>query len=393
MSRSEHGRIPSLDGLRAVAILLVLFGHAGGTRGFPASEETTYAFNVAGFGVRLFFVISGFLITTLILKEHRATGRLSLRRFYFRRTLRIFPPFYFYLACAALLAAAGVLELDGRDLLHAATYTTNMVAGIHWGVAHSWSLAVEEQFYLLWPVVIVLAGVRRSLRMAVAYVAVAPFLRVFLLAIPSTWVPMLSNGVGSTLPTVGDALAVGCVLAGFRDRLWAMPRYRRLLESRGFWLVPISALLLSFCDGHWANGHAIAPLSALQALTGIDQVHALAAFHNLLGITLMNVGIMVSVDRLTRMPEGRAGALLNARAMTAVGVVSYSLYLWQEPFLNRQSPGWWAAFPLNLALAALCAFASYRLVEKPALNARAALERRLEGWWQARRARAEASVA
>src|SRR5437764_10948892 len=117
--RSPGGlRIPSLDGLRAVSILFVLAGHLSGTQGFPTLPHALSG-NLAVFGVRVFFVISGFLITSLLLDEESRTGTVSLRRFYFRRTMRIFPPFYTYVACIALASALGWVELRDYDLLSA----------------------------------------------------------------------------------------------------------------------------------------------------------------------------------------------------------------------------------------------------------------------------------
>jgi len=101
MSR-ESGRIPSLDGLRGISILMVLIGHLAGTRGFPLSAAAGNRTEVAAIGVHVFFVISGFLITGLLLAELAATDRIRLGRFYFRRTLRIFPPYYALIAALIL---------------------------------------------------------------------------------------------------------------------------------------------------------------------------------------------------------------------------------------------------------------------------------------------------
>src|SRR5690242_4601723 len=101
---SSH--IPSLDGLRAVSILFVLIGHMENTRNFPLHVSAVLG-DIANLGVRVFFVISGFLITTLLLKEFDRTGRISLSNFYLRRTLRIFPAFYAYALCVTAATVAG----------------------------------------------------------------------------------------------------------------------------------------------------------------------------------------------------------------------------------------------------------------------------------------------
>src|SRR4051812_44009018 len=107
-------RIPSLDGLRAISIVMVLAAHL-----VPGSADWK---GFATLGVRVFFVISGFLITSLLVYEMESTGELSLRNFYIRRSLRIFPLAYFYIGVVALLALAGVIHETRENLLFAATY-------------------------------------------------------------------------------------------------------------------------------------------------------------------------------------------------------------------------------------------------------------------------------
>ena len=119
----EDGRIPSLDGLRAVSIGAVVLGHLAGTVNFPAfigdAVRNTGLVDVANLGVRVFFVISGFLITGILLKENQRYGTLSLRRFYLRRTMRIFPAYYVFVATIVGLTAIGVeerVDFEGRGL-------------------------------------------------------------------------------------------------------------------------------------------------------------------------------------------------------------------------------------------------------------------------------------
>lgn len=157
--RESTARIPSLDGLRAISIVMVLVAHASGTRLFPVPASAGNLLGLGEFGVHVFFVISGFLITGLLLDELARTNRVDLRRFYLRRALRIFPPYYTYLAVVFLLALAGALQLAPRDMAHGLTYTSNYYPARSWFLGHTWSLSVEEQFYLLWPAVLMLAEV------------------------------------------------------------------------------------------------------------------------------------------------------------------------------------------------------------------------------------------
>src|SRR5258705_2743476 len=116
MATSE--RIPSLDGFRAISIGLVLFGHLLGTSGFSLSLEANKHLALGELGVRVFFVISGFLITNLLLTEVATTGRIHIGRFYLRRTFRIFPPYYVFILALVVGELARWIELAPGDLFH-----------------------------------------------------------------------------------------------------------------------------------------------------------------------------------------------------------------------------------------------------------------------------------
>lgn len=303
-------RIPSLDGLRAVSIVAVLLGHLTGTAGFPRLLtpiiEGPY-FDAAHMGVRVFFVISGFLITGILLRDPR------LGPFYWRRTVRIVPAYLAYLATVGLLIPTG-------DLAHALTWTVNYEHGPSWLIGHLWSLAVEEQFYLLWPLTLYAAGRGRAGKIALLVVCVVPWIRLFAL--------MDGQHVGTTFETASDALALGCLVAMAWNRL---PRV-------AWWLAPL-LLGLSVLSG------------TVFYRTGMLTQDALA-----------NLACAVLVVWSVQSP----GRVLNSRPAVLVGTLSYSLYLWQQPFLDRYTDAWYTSFPLNLVLAVVCAVASYRLVEQPA---------------------------
>jgi peptidoglycan/LPS O-acetylase OafA/YrhL len=345
----EGGRIPSLDGLRAISIGLVLLAHLVGTRSFPLTLTSGSLLPLGELGVHVFFVISGFLITRLLLEELAGTGRISLPAFYFRRTMRIFPAYYTFLLAVFALAAFGALKLEPRDMIHALTYTSNYYSARSWYVGHTWSLSVEEQFYLLWPALLVLAGRRRALVFAACVVLVAPAIRV------GSWELMRSSGdgIGHRFETVADAIAIGCVLAGSRDWLHRYAPYWRMLTSPWFVVVPCFAVAGVLLDDH--------PIA-----------------HFLIGMSVTNVALMATIDWCVTFGTGRVGRILNWRPMVFVGTLSYSLYLWQQLFLNRSAHGPMSSFPMNIALAGALAVASYYLIERPALR----LRRRLEGRWR-----------
>jgi peptidoglycan/LPS O-acetylase OafA/YrhL len=330
--------VPSLDGLRAISIVFVLVAHLSGTQNFPIQLHHS-AYRLGEFGVRVFFVISGFLITSILLSELQRKGDISLRRFYFRRALRLFPASYFLILVIAILAARHVIVLERWDLTSAITYTMNYHPTGSWSVGHLWSLAIEEQFYILWPVILLTLGALRSSRFLIGLLFFAPFFR------------LASPHVGSAFNFLiwSDALATGCLLALLREKLFSNVRYSRLLESRWFFLVPTIAIIANYIPS-----------------TKVDW---------LICGTVMNLAIAVSCDWAMRNSQSAVGHFLNWPAISFLGVLSYSLYLWQQLFLNRQSTSPYCAFPLNIFLAIAMALVSYLLIEAPILRLRAALDR------------------
>jgi peptidoglycan/LPS O-acetylase OafA/YrhL len=341
-------RIPSLDGLRAVSIGLVLVQHISGTAGFPIRNLGSLMVlgDIGYLGVRTFFIISGFLITTLLLKEHEKTGTISLGDFYIRRAFRIFPAMYVFVLVMLVAGAMGAIRLQDGDALHALTYTMNYHYLRSWELGHLWSLSVEEQFYLLWPALLLLAGPRWIGHVAAGMILLAPVMRVL------AWyfAPSRDDVIMEAYPCVMDAIAAGSLLAVTRRWFDGVAWYQRFLRSPLFLAVPVAVALLN--PARWV------------------------AFDYTLGITLQVVGITLMVDRVTRVSGDPVYWLLNSRAMVWAGTLSYSLYLWQEPFLNPKGKSDLNAFPVNLLLALACAVASYFLVEKPFFSLREAWNRR-----------------
>ena len=334
-------KIPSLDGLRAISVVLVLLGHLEGTHGFPLLGLRTWFGDYANLGVRVFFVISGFLITLLLIDEHKKWGGISLPLFYARRGLRIVPAFFAFLGTMSVCAALQLIPLKGADLVHALTYTGNFQAERSWYTGHLWSLSVEEQFYLLWPFALGLAGAMRSMHIAAAVVLIGPIARA------GTRLFLMDDPLGQTemFPIVADSLAAGCLLAGWRERLWQFRGYRAAVESNWV-LYAIPLLLLAINRG---RGYTVVWV---------------------FGETVMNLAIALLIDRCVSWPSRGGVHLLNLRPVAWIGLMSYSLYLWQQPFLNRRSNAWISAFPANVLLTFACALLSYYLLEKPLMRMR-----------------------
>jgi len=345
----HDGRIPSLDGLRAVSIAAVLLGHMAGTTNFPPFLTGLVLHNgwvdLANLGVRVFFVISGFLITGILMSEHRRRGRISLRHFYLRRTMRIFPAYYAFLATAVVATIVGVFSLTANDVAHALTYTTNYDADRSWQVGHLWSLAVEEQFYLLWPLTIVLLGLARAPWAAIGVVLVAPLFRALEYRLVPGW-------VGNSFETTADAIAIGCLLALSFGSLMRFRGFRMAVDSK---LVIAAVFAVALILGRW----------------GVTNL--------LLSVSLLNVAAALLVAHVVLHWKGITGRFLNLRPIVFIGVLSYSIYLWQQVFLDRHTDSLLTAFPVNIGLAAFFALASYYLVERPFLRIRPRVEARVLG--------------
>jgi peptidoglycan/LPS O-acetylase OafA/YrhL len=334
----KTGHLPSLDGLRAVSIVLVLLGHLSGTRGFAHLQLGVGDY--AHLGVVVFFVISGFLITRLMISEYKSSGRLSLKLFYMRRALRLFPASYTFILCVSLLWVAGVVHLQVRDIWHAVTYTVNYLPGRSWQIGHLWSLSVEEQFYFIWPCAFVMLRPKRAGWAAAAAIVLGPIAR------SSAWLFLRGTPYYDLelFPTVADSLATGCLLA-----------------MAGGWLEGKNWYLQLFRPAY---------STALVALILLLNRYAGYTLVAVFGMSLLNLSLAVLIHRCIYSAHDAVGTILNWKPVTFVGVLSYSLYLWQQPFLNRNSTSWINAFPQNLIIAAAAAFCSYFLLEKPFLRLR-----------------------
>jgi peptidoglycan/LPS O-acetylase OafA/YrhL len=313
-------RIPSLDGLRAISILLVVAGHWA---------ELHYRSDVAGafanLGVRVFFVISGYLITTLLLKEQQKTSTIQLREFYVRRAYRILPA-----AIAFMLPVFAIFwhQLRWYHIAAAALYLANFDFAHPWFLGHLWSLSVEEQFYFLWPGVLK-KWFRHRVAILICVVGFAPLYRV------ACHLLQLHGRADETFPAVADVLAMGCLLAILQSRL---PKIR----------------------AGWA-GMMLLPVAFVPAYLGWLHFHVTMLLLFLLW-PVMHGSIAGVLLHVVQSPY----RFLNAKPVVWLGKISYSLYLWQQLFVYGEHPKPWYFGAFALALAG----ASYYLVEEPMLRLR-----------------------
>lgn len=332
----DRGYLPPLDGVRALAVVAVVLFHTL-VPWFPGG----------GVGVDVFFVLSGFLITRILVAELDRTGRISFRNFYLRRALRLLPALF---ALAIPLTVAYLVLLDGEDrreslfaVFAAVAYISSpvMAAGHHLGpLTHTWSLAVEEYFYMVWPLVLLLVTVRaRRFRLpiiaAVAAVAVIYRLGVTL----GGWsIERVYYGADTRAST----LLIGCVLA------LVLARYRVPVRER--YALPAVAFLALF---------VVLP----DTLT--------TPFYRYGGFLAVAVASTVLIAILVQSPQGPTARVLGARPLVWIGKRSYGIYLWNPPLsalADFALPQWIPVIPVVLVLSFLVPALSYRMVEMPFLR-------------------------
>jgi peptidoglycan/LPS O-acetylase OafA/YrhL len=289
-------------------------------------------------GVSIFFVISGFVIARLAFQERELTGSFSAKRFYIRRFFRIVPPFFLYLACLHLFSMAGWIRQSPWDTAVAAVFACNIGAlNCGWFAGHSWSLAYEEQFYIVFPLIVALAGTRSR-----AFVSMLLPLVVALCVI-HLFVTNLGI-LGSTL--VNYSFAVVFITAG---TFYAANEatLRRLCATRAAPALALASFLIVF-----------GPL--LPASFPSSGFFAAAYFMCLVPLA---AGWMVTYSSFH---EGIVAKVLRTWVLQFLGLISYSLYIWQQAFDAHPSLYLeWSLLmiaPLMLALAT----ASYYFVERPA---------------------------
>lgn len=355
IQRPRH--IPSLDGVRALSVMLVIALHT--LQRLSLSRHVPEIYYVLGngtMGVFIFFVISGYLITTLLLREREKTNTISLRSFYVRRAFRILPPLYLYILFLCVLWCTGHLQgMNGLELITALTFTRNYVPHVGlWALEHLWSLCIEEQFYLFWPAVLVLCVVRRkgaegrklATRIAIAVIAVEPFIRVF----SFRFLPGFHNP--GAFHMQADGLMFGALGALQQGHVTFEKLYTR--ATRWPWLVPILLFFVSGALGARFQNYWNMPI----------------------GMTINGFLILMWLLWLVRNPESFSGRVFNQRAIAWVGRLSYSLYIWQTFFLHHRNTevfghnGWWNTFPTSWICILAIATLSYYGIEQPALRLR-----------------------
>lgn len=344
---ARSGLVPSLDGVRAMSVMLVLVGHML----LPVSMV-----GVSALGLKTFFFISGFLIARLLLAEQKSTGRISLPGFYTRRVLRLYPVIIVYVTLVVAVSLSRGITVHAIDVASVFLYFVNYLV-IHYDqlgqtmplpVAMLWSLSVEEHFYLFAPLALVLCrgSARRMLVVALSICGLSLLLRILYAHLD----PAVLNGLELywRSETRFDCIAFGVVLACLPEMAFG----RRLIEtlsSRAWFAAGALLLVGSFLvrDDYFQ-------------LTWRFTVQSVALFPLMIGVIFAE-------------PFRGINRLLNYRIVAWVGALSYSLYVWHGGVVFLWG-GWLHALPAPLvSFAELCvafilAVLSYYLVEQPVMR-------------------------
>jgi peptidoglycan/LPS O-acetylase OafA/YrhL len=331
------GYFPQLDGLRGLAILLVIADHVM-VNNFRMAVNN----NLGGLGVLLFFVLSGFLITGLLDREKLSTGHISFSRFYVRRVLRLFPAFICFLAVVCLLVGfKQVKDTPWYAVVACLIYVRNI-----WGrgaaTSHIWSLSIEEQFYTCWPWIMRSRGRIGGLQIAIAGTIVISIFR--MVAIHLNWFAYNTGVFYERSWFRFDSILIGCAAALVFCQPETM-RYPRRYLSGAMLPVLLWPSIISWTI--WGEG-----ISRVWYLT-IQMVLAV--------LILMN---------LILSKESFYLSMLSNSVARWFGQVSYSWYLWQQLFTVVTPPAWLGlrTFPLNVLTSLLLALASRKLIEQPFLR-------------------------
>jgi peptidoglycan/LPS O-acetylase OafA/YrhL len=302
----QRNYYPALDGMRGIAILMVLLAHLGLNRYLWKIKF----YLVSNTGVSIFFVLSGFLITTLLLKELLKTGEISLKRFYIRRTLRILPLAYLFLLVLLLLDQVFNLNVKAVDFIASFLFFKNFPMQNEPYTAHFWSLAVEEQFYITFPILLA-TNINRYTLVAVLTVLIVPAISI----LSYLGLNLLHNN------STGILLSKLCMYA--------------------FWKGPVMILTGSVCSILMFKG-ILRPekfkinflLGFVLFVLGVEVTAVNFPYYTKyvsesISTLLICASIVLSMDEYSLLHRLLKNAVLNR-----IGILSYSIYIWQELFIG-----------------------------------------------------------
>lgn len=344
---SAASRVGLLDSWRVVAVCLVMADHFSRHPGLTPKAESAWGFLANGtLGVLIFFFVSGYAVMRSS-QSQLAVGAFSARSFYLRRAFRILPPFLLYLAALVALTASGIIQTTPPEIAGAALFLCNTsLPGLQcgWFTGHAWSLAFEQQFYLLFPMLAIwISGVRPTAcwttRQAMGF-GLAAVMAALPLFFPIEWVDIYG------FLMIYALFLSGMLFAQYHDRLKSLPRAPLVVS------LALSAMVC-FMD-------------PVRQLGGIAPPN----YENLfIGFGVYTVAIPMMVASSLLLAERRAPPVLTRGLLPKIGMASYSIYLWQQ---LATAPAWHhlppAAMALGLVLVVLLSLLSYQYWEQPIIH-------------------------
>ena len=342
MAGEQRNRM--IDGWRGVSVLLVIASHLKGYRFADHFVATSFndilsasgidwprlGWNVilrllapmGELGVAIFFVISGYLITRIMLREVESRGRPGIADFYVRRTFRILPAFFVFLLSVSLLSAKGIISVPGSGIIASGLFLCDFRGReCGWWLGHTWSLGVEEQFYLLWPMLFTVLGRWRVAGLLVITAAL-------------------------TAMSLGAPLALGFAHISIGALYAASGKLRELIKAHvGPWAICASVLVILLTPYLAAEPRLHRGVAALQPL-------------------LLAIVFFGTVDG----KQAPFASIVSARWLGAIGLLSYSIYLWQQLFTGPASLYAGLSLLRMPLLLIVPAVLSYFIVERPLIR-------------------------
>lgn len=334
--------LPSLDGWRAIAVILVILGHAKLTVNQNSLfYKFTETFIYADLGVRFFFVLSGFLITTLLIKEYQKNGYINFKHFYVRRLLRIVPVLYLYVSIifiTNIFCALGIKEL--YFIAPLLFFNNFILTRGTWVLGHTWTLGIEEQFYMIWPFIFSIL-IKNAWKFCLIILAAMPIIRILIYYRGEYYYWSLFPFLNGA-----DGIFDGALLSLLCFKGMVKPDF--FSKNRTIMRIATSVLLflIYFFKHRGMAGKILLPF----------------------GEPLVDFSIAILIMSSITNFSGLLFKILNFPFMIQAGILSYSLYVWHQLFIIPE--GYYAnnlpsfIFPFNMLAAIIVAYISYHYFEK-----------------------------
>lgn len=336
-------RIPSLDGFRAISIILVVLCHECYSAGFPKNYIDIAAKGAVG--VTIFFVISGFLITYLLLVEDAKNGNINVKAFYNRRIFRILPVYFLYVSFILLWRNIENIHISRNDLLHVFSFTVNFDPGISKFLGHFWTLSIEEQFYIFWPAVLIFF--RKHLKVIlIILISYSSIVRIISLKFGSYDIITLAPFFSSS-----DAIFIGS-LGGIM--FFERPNIckHKVFSSYSAQFIAIGIFVLFLFLKGYPSKFAVISVPFSDTFISLSVIFLIFSYLTPSGNLIFK--------------------MLNSKMLVHIGVLSYSIYVWQQFFDdgNGNVHVFWRTFPYNILVIYVVSLGSYYLWEMKFLKLR-----------------------